>query len=154
MQFSAEVIASLIGGTIEGDKNAAVSDFSKIETARPGTITFLANPKYTHYIYTTDASIVLVNNDFVAEAPVKATLIRCANPYEALAELLNMAAKALKPDPQGIEQPVHISEGSDTEGASYIGAFAYIGRGVKLGKNVKIYPQAYIGDGEIGRAHV
>ncbi len=147
MQFSAEVIASLIGGTIEGDKNAAVSDFSKIETARPGTITFLANPKYTHYIYTTDASIVLVNNDFVAEAPVKATLIRCANPYEALAELLNMAAKALKPDPQGIEQPVHISEGSDTEGASYIGAFAYIGRGVKLGKNVKIYPQAYIGDG-------
>lgn len=149
MQFSAEVIANLIGGTVEGDKNAAVSDFSKIEEARPGTITFLANPKYTHFIYSTEASVVLVNNDFVAEQPVKATLVRCANPYEALASLLEMAAKAVMPDPRGVEQPVYISEGADTAQAAYIGAFAYIGRGVKLGKNVKIYPQAYIGDGVI-----
>lgn len=147
MQFSAEIIANLIGGTIEGDKNVAVSDFAKIEDARPGTITFLANPKYTHFIYSTEASIVLVSNDFVAESPVKATLIRCADPYSALAVLLEAAAKALRPDPRGIEEPCHIDPTADASGAAYIGAFAYIGRGVRLGRNVRIYPQAYIGDG-------
>lgn len=151
MQLTADIIANHIGGAVEGDGSVAVHDFSKIESGRPGTITFLANPKYTHYIYTTDASVVLVRRDFVAEQPVKATLIRVADPYACLAQLLNLAATLMKPNPVGVEQPVFIGEGSAVPEGAYIGAFAYIGKGVKLGKNVKIYPQVYIGDGvEIG----
>ncbi len=151
MQLTASIIASHLGGTVEGDGSVAVSDFAKIEAARPGTITFLANPKYTHHIYTTDASVVLVRRDFVAEQPVRATLIRVDDPYAALAQLLNLAASLLKPNPVGIEEPVHIGEGTQVPEGAYIGAFAYIGKGVKLGRNVKIYPQAYVGDGvEIG----
>ena len=151
MQLTADIIASHLGGTVEGNGSAAVHDFGKIESADPGSITFLANPKYTHYIYTTDASIVLVNRDFKAEAPIKATLIRVDDPYSALAQLLNLAASLLKPNPTGVEHPVFISDGVQVPEGAYIGAFAYIGKGVKLGKNVKIYPQAYVGDGvEIG----
>lgn len=147
MQLTADIIANHIGGTVEGDGSVAVHDFAKIETAGPDTITFLANPKYTHHIYTTGASIVLVKRDFVPEQPVKATLIRVDDPYSCLAQLLNLAASLLKPNPVGIEQPVFIGEGTEIPEESYIGAFAYIGKGVKLGKNVKIYPQTYVGDG-------
>ena len=140
MQLTADIIAGHIGGTVEGDPTAAVSDFAKIEEARPGQITFLANPKYTHYIYSTRASIVLVGRDFVAEEPVSATLIRVDDPYSALAELMNVAAKALRPSPEGIEEGCHIAPGVEVPDGCYIGAFAYVAPGVKLGKNVKIYP--------------
>lgn len=124
---------------------------AKIEEGHPGAISFLANPKYTHYIYTTGSSAVLVSNDFVAEQPVKATLIRVADPYATVAQLLKMAEQMLTPVMKGIEQPVSVSDDVQLPEDIYLGAFAYIGRGVKLGKNVKIYPQAFIGQGvEIG----
>lgn len=147
MQLTAQLIAQYIGGEVEGDGTVAVSDFAKIEEARCGTITFLANPKYTHYIYNTEASIVLVGRDFKAEEPVKATLIRVDNPYSALATLMNVAAQALQPHYEGIEEGSHIAEGVEIPEGCYVGAFAYIARGAKIGKNVKIYPGAYVGDG-------
>lgn len=152
MEFTASQIAQFIGGTIEGDGEARVSTFAKIEDGAPGTLSFLANPKYTHYIYETKASAVLVSNDFVAEAPVSATLIRVANPYETLSELMRIVARYTESStPTGIEQPSFIAEGVEIPDKAYIGAFSYIGKGVKLGFATKIYPQVYIGDNvEIG----
>ena len=94
MEFSAQQIASVLGGTVEGDPEVKVNNFSKIEEGKPGTLTFLANPKYEHFIYQTEASIVLVNNDFTPAEPVKATLVKVANAYASLAILLNMAEQA------------------------------------------------------------
>lgn len=145
MEFSADLIAQQVGGTVEGDGSVTVSTFSKIEEAKAGSITFLANPKYTHFIYTTDASIVLVNNDFVAEQPVKATLIHVKDPYATLSDLLTMVAKFMFVMPTGIEQPNFVAEGINVDEDSYIGAFAYVGQGAKLGKSVKIFPQTYVG---------
>ena len=151
MQFTAQIIASHLGGELEGNPEATVCDFAKIEDARPGTITFLANPKYTHYIYDTQASVVLVRRDFVAERPVAATLIRVDDPYGCLAALLSLAAKAIQPQPTGVEPGCFIAEGVEVPDSCYVGAFAYIGAGAKIGKGAKIYPQAYIGPGvEIG----
>ncbi|MFG6381121.1 MAG: UDP-3-O-(3-hydroxymyristoyl)glucosamine N-acyltransferase [Muribaculum sp.] len=151
MEFSAIQIAALVNGTVEGDGEVKVSTFAKIEEGQPGAISFLANPKYTHFIYDTASSIVLVGNEFVAEHPVKATLIRVADPYATVASLLEMVSKMSAPNPVGVEQPSYISEGVAVADDVYVGAFAYIGKSVKLGKNVKIYPQVYVGDGvEIG----
>ncbi|MDO4319671.1 MAG: UDP-3-O-(3-hydroxymyristoyl)glucosamine N-acyltransferase [Bacteroidales bacterium] len=147
MEFKAGQIAAMIGGTVDGDPEIAVSTFAKIEEAGAGAITFLANPKYTHHIYTTGASIVLVRRDFVAEQPVGATLIRVDDPYETLSRLLEFASRAMTPQPIGIEQPCHIADGVAVGDDCYVGAFAYIGRGAVIGSGVKIYPQAYIGDG-------
>ena len=147
MTFTADIIASQIGGTVEGRGDVAVSDFAKIEEGRPGTITFLANPKYEHYLYTTEASVVLVRSDLELSAPVKAMLIRVADPYSALAALMGIAAQALRPSHRGIEQPCHIAEGVEISDDCYVGAFAYIGKGARIGRNVKIYPQVYIGEG-------
>lgn len=145
ISFTAQQIATVLNGTIEGDSSIEVNNFSKIEEGKPGTLTFLSNPKYTHYIYTTNASIVLVNNDFVAESPIKATLIRCANAYAALAVLLNMVEKS-RPQKTGIEPMSYISENATLGENVYVGAFAYIADNVKVGNNTKIYPQSYIGD--------
>lgn len=147
MEFKAAQIAALIGGTVEGNPDAAVHTFAKIEEAREGSITFLANPKYTHHIYETGASIVLVRRDFTPERPVEATLIRVDDPYETLSKLLEFASRAMTPQPEGIEQPCFIADGVEVPAGCYIGAFAYVGRDVKLGKNVKIYPQSYVGEG-------
>ena len=138
-----------MGGTVDGDATVKVSDFAKIEEATAGTLTFLANPKYTHFIYTTKASIVLVANDFVAEEAVAATLVRVANPYETLSQLMQMVDAALNQHPTGVEQPAFVAEGTDVPEDAYIGAFAYVGRGVKLGRGVKIYPQVYVGDNAV-----
>lgn len=137
----------MVGGAVEGNPDAAVSTFAKIEEAGPGAITFLANPKYTHFIYTTGASVVLVSRDFAPEQPVKATLVRVDNPYETLSRLLDLAAAALNPQPTGMEQPSFVAEGVEVPADAYIGAFAYIGAGATLGAGVKIYPQAYVGPG-------
>lgn len=147
MQFTAQLIASHLGGEVVGNPDVTVDNFAKIDDAGPGTITFLANPKYTHFVYTTKASVVLVRRDFVPEKPVDATLIKVDDPYGCLAQLLSLAAQAIQPRPTGIEQPSHIAQGVEISDDCYVGAFAYIGEGARIGKGVKIYPQAYIGQG-------
>lgn len=146
MEFTANQIASLVNGIVVGDGNVTVKTFAKIEEGHAGAISFLANPKYTHYIYDTKSSIVLVKNDFEPEQEVSATLIKVEDPYATLAMLLDMVSKLLNPQPTGVEQPSYVSTGVEIPEEAYIGAFAYIGAGVKLGKGVKIYPQAYIGN--------
>ena len=147
MEFKASQIAELVKGELVGNPDAAVTTFSKIEEARPGAITFLANPKYTHFIYSTEASVVLVRRDFEASEHVAATLIRVDDPYATLSELLQYVSASMAPHPSGIEQPCHIADGVDIDPDTYVGAFAYVGQDVTLGKGVKIYPQAYIGQG-------
>ncbi len=159
MELTPQLIASLIDGKVEGDGNVRLTGFAKIEEAAPGYVTFIANPKYSHYIYETEASAVLVSDDFVVERPVSPVLIRVKDPYVALADLMN-AMESTRPRPQGIEQPCFIEEGVVVPDDAYIGAFAYIGKGVHLGKGVKVYPQSYIGenvtigDGSVIRAGV
>lgn len=149
MKFTASQIAAAVGGTVDGDENATVSTFAKIEEAADGTLTFLANPKYTHHIYDTHASIVLVRRDFVAEHPVNATLIRVDDPYATLSRLLQMVDAVVNARPTGVEQPSFVAEDVELPEGAYIGAFAYVGKGARLGRNVKIYPQAYVGPGAI-----
>lgn len=136
----------MTGGHVEGDGNVEIKGFAKIEEAKPGDVTFIANPKYAHFIHATKATAVLVSEDFDADGADVPALIRVADPYKSLADLLN-AFQASQPVPRGIEQPVHIGEGTEVPDDAYIGAFAYVGRGVKLGRGVLIYPQAYVGDG-------
>lgn len=147
MEFSAAQIAALLGGTVEGNDAATVSNLSKIEEGKPGTLSFLANPKYTNYIYDTDASIVIVNKTLKLDRPVKdsCTLIRVEDSYASFAKLLEMYEQ-VKGDKKGIEQPSYISENAKHGKDCYIGAFAYIGQNVKIGDNVKLYPHVYIGD--------
>ncbi|MCI6893756.1 MAG: UDP-3-O-(3-hydroxymyristoyl)glucosamine N-acyltransferase [Bacteroidales bacterium] len=146
MELTAKQLAELVHGTVDGDEHVKINTYSKIEEAHEGSLTFLANPKYTHFIYSTQASAVLVHNDFVAEHPIKATLIRVEDPYSTLAILLNMLQESLNPRKKGIEQPSYVSEGVALPEDIYLGAFAYIGKGVKIGKGAQIYPQAYVGD--------
>jgi UDP-3-O-[3-hydroxymyristoyl] glucosamine N-acyltransferase len=147
MEFSAGQIAALLGGTVEGDENVMVSNLSKIEEGVVGTLSFLANPKYTNYIYDTNASIVIVNNSLELEKPIKSncTLIRVEDSYASFATLLEMYNQ-FKGNKSGIEQPSFISEKSVHGTDCYIGAFAYVGQNVKIGNNTKIYPHVYIGD--------
>lgn len=148
MEFTALQIAQVLGGTIEGNPDVAIRTYSKIEEGVPGALTFFANPKYEHFVYSTAATAILVNNDFTPSQEVKATLIRVPNAYEALAQLLNMYEQ-MQPKKVGIEQPSYISPKASVGEFAYVGAFAYIGDNAKIGKNVKIYPQAYIGDGVV-----
>lgn len=145
MQFTAEQIASMVGGTVEGDPNAVVSTVAKIEEGHQGAISFLSNPKYTHYIYTTESSIVLVSREFKPEQPVKATLIRVDDPYATVAMLMQMAAKMMNPDMKGIEPHAAVGEGVEIDGSCYVGSFAYVSKGAKIGRNVKIYPRCFVG---------
>jgi UDP-3-O-[3-hydroxymyristoyl] glucosamine N-acyltransferase len=145
MEITAEQLAALVKGTVDGDSSTVINNYAKIEEATQGCLTFLANPKYTHFIYSTKASAVLVRKDFVPEHPVSVTMIRVDDPYATLAELLNFVASQ-RPAKVGIEQPSYVSEGVKLPDDVYIGAFAYVGKDVVMGKNVKIYPQAYVGD--------
>ena len=145
MEFSAQQIAGFLNGTIEGDPNVKVSNFSKIEEGKPGTLTFLANLKYAHHIYNTEASIVLVNNDFKPEQPIKATLVKVENAYAALAMLLNLVEQS-KSKKKGVDSTAFIAASATVSDDCYVGNFAYIGEGVKMGKNCMVYPHAYIGD--------
>lgn len=146
MELTATQLANLVNGTVDGDCDVKVSTFARIEEGTPGALSFLANPKYTHYIYSTDSSIVLVKNDFEAELPIKATLIRVEDPYATMAHLLEMVTKMSDSEKVGVESPSYVSEGVEIPADAYIGAFAYIGKNVKLGKGVKIYPHVYVGD--------
>lgn len=151
MELTASQLAALVNGQVEGDENVKVNTFAKIEEGHPGALSFLANPKYTNFIYTTESSIVLVRRDFVAEHPVKATLIRVDDPYATVAHLLDMVSKMNQVEKRGIEMPSFVAEGVNVPDDAYVGAFAYIGNGAKIGAGAKIYPQAYVGAGcEIG----
>jgi UDP-3-O-[3-hydroxymyristoyl] glucosamine N-acyltransferase len=145
MEFKAQIIADFLGGTVEGDAETTVSDLTKIEEGKPGTIAFLSNPKYNKYLYETKASIVIVNQDLELEAEVETTLIRVPNAYNAFASLLELYQQA-KGNKTGIESPSYIDQTATVGKDAYIGAFAYIGKNVRLGNNVKIYPQVYVGD--------
>jgi len=147
MEFTAAQIAQLLNGTIEGDAGVKVNNVAKIEEGIAGRLAFLANPAYTNYIYTTDASIVLVNKSLHLEKPVKksCTLIRVDNAYESFAKLLQIYVE-VKGAKSGIEQPSFISKTAVLGKDCYVGAFAYIGENAKIGNNVKIYPHTYIGD--------
>ncbi|MBV8390374.1 MAG: UDP-3-O-(3-hydroxymyristoyl)glucosamine N-acyltransferase [Mucilaginibacter sp.] len=145
MQFTAHEISLLLNGTVEGDPQVTVNRLAKIEEATAGAISFLANPKYEQYLYTTDASAVLVNNDFVAAEPVKATLIRVDNAYSAITILLEKY-NTIKLNKSGIEQPSFIHPTAKVGDDCYVGAFAYIGPGARIGKKCKIYPNVYIAD--------
>jgi UDP-3-O-[3-hydroxymyristoyl] glucosamine N-acyltransferase len=145
MEYSAKVIAGLLNGEIEGNPDVTVNNVSKIEEGKKGTIAFLANPKYTKYLYTTDASIVLINKELKLERGVRCTLIRVDNAYEAFASLLEMQNQD-KPSRVGIH-PSAVVEPTAKLGADvYLGATCYIGENVILGDQVKIYPQVYVGD--------
>ena len=146
MKFSANQIAEFLNGRVEGDGKIEVNDIAKIEDGKPGTLAFLSNPKYTSYIYSTNSSVVLVNNSFKADKKISATLIYVADAYQAFASLLELVAEAMFEPKTGIEQPSFIHKSSKYGKEIYVGAFAYIGKNVKIGDNVKIYPQVYIGD--------
>lgn len=145
MQFTAKDIGFMLNGTVEGDPGAAVSSLAKIEEASSGSVSFLANPKYEQYLYSTNASIVIINKDLVLTGQVKPTLIRVDNAYSAFSVLLEKY-NTIKLDKHGIEQPCFIHPSAVTGKNCYIGAFAYIGPNVKLGDNCKVYPGTYIAD--------
>jgi UDP-3-O-[3-hydroxymyristoyl] glucosamine N-acyltransferase len=146
MQFTAAQIAMLIQGTIEGDANATVGSFGKIEEAGAGQLTFLANPKYEDYIYNTRASVVIINAAQTLREPVAATLIRVADAYSAFATLLAKYQEMMTQQLTGIQEPSYISKTAKLGNNVFVGAFAYIGDNVTIGNNVKIFPNAYIGD--------
>jgi UDP-3-O-[3-hydroxymyristoyl] glucosamine N-acyltransferase len=145
MTFTARQIADFLNGEIVGNPDTTVNNFSKIEDGKPKTITFLANPKYTSYIYETKADIVLVNSDFIPEKEITATLIKVPNAYAALATLMDMAANAI-PKKTGVEPMSFIAESASIGAETYVGAFAYIGENVQVGDGAKIYPHTYIDD--------
>jgi UDP-3-O-[3-hydroxymyristoyl] glucosamine N-acyltransferase len=148
MKFKATQIAEILNGVIEGIPDVEVDKLSKIEEAQEGSLTFLANPKYTSFIYKTNASICIVSKDFKPAEKLKTTLIKVDEPYEAFSKLLEYYNQ-IKLHKSGIEQPCYISESASYGDDVYIGAFAYIGKNVKIGNRVKIYPNTYIGDNVI-----
>ena len=145
MQFTAHEISLLLNGTVEGDPSATVSQLAKIEEASAGSLSFLANPKYEQYLYSTNASIVIVNNDLLLAEPIKATLIRVENAYSSFSVLLEKY-NTIKLNKTGIEQPNFVHPKAQVGDNCYIGAFSYIGPGAKVGSNCKIYPHTYVGD--------
>jgi UDP-3-O-[3-hydroxymyristoyl] glucosamine N-acyltransferase len=146
MQFSAAQIAALINGKLEGNPEVLVNNFGKIEEAQAGQLAFLANPKYEEYLYSTRASIIIVNDNQILKEKINATLILVPDAYIAFASLLSKYQEMMNQQLTGIQEPVYISKTASLGENVFIGAFAYIGNNVKLGNNVKIYPQSYIGD--------
>lgn len=145
MEFTAEQIANVIGGRVEGNKDAKVHTFAKIEEGTEGAISFLSNPKYTHYLYNTKSSIVIVNEDLELEKDVDATLIRVKNAYESIAKLLQIY-EASKPKKTGVAPQAYIAPSAKLGNNCYVGPFAYVGEGAEIGDECQIYPHAVIGD--------
>ena len=146
MKFTAAQIAGILEGKVEGNSNAEVWNVAKIEEGAPGMISFLANPKYTHYIYETQSSIVLVNADFEATAPISATLIRVPDAYASFAKLLAFYDQ-MSQNKQGSSSLAFVSSTAQCGENVYLGEFAFVGENAKIGNNVKVYPQVYVGDG-------
>ena len=145
MEFSATQIATFLSGTIEGNPDVKVYNVAKIEEGAPGMLSFLANPKYSQYLYTTQSSIVLINNDFELQDKVSATLIRVPDAYAAFAQLLGLYQQFMQAK-SGVSSLSFISKDATYGEDVYIGEFAFIGERAKIGNRVKIYPQVYIGD--------
>jgi UDP-3-O-[3-hydroxymyristoyl] glucosamine N-acyltransferase len=148
MQFTAAQIAGLLKGQIEGDANVTVTKLAKIEEGVPGSISFLANPLYTQYLYSTQASVVIINKDFVLTAPVTATLIRVDSAANAFSQLLEMY-NAVKLNKKGVSKLAFIAESAKVGSDIYAGEFSFVGENTTIGNNVKIYPQVYIGDNAV-----
>jgi len=148
MEFTAGQIAALLQGEIEGDANAKITKLAKIEEGTPGSISFLANPLYNQYLYTTKASLVIVAKDLVLTGPVSTTLVRVADPGNAFAQLLEMYNQ-VKLNKKGISPKAHISESATVGKDIYAGEFSFIGENAQIGNNVKIYPNVYIGDNAV-----
>ena len=146
MQFSAAQIALLINGKTEGDDSVTVSSFGKIEEAGKGQLAFLANPKYEDYLYSTGASIIIVNESQLLKDPVSATLIRVTDAYSAFATLLAAYQKMATQQLTGTQEPVYISKTAKVGQEVFLGAFVYAGNNVIIGNNVKIFPQVFLGD--------
>ncbi|OQP46656.1 UDP-3-O-(3-hydroxymyristoyl)glucosamine N-acyltransferase [Niastella populi] len=146
MQFTAAQIAMIINGTVEGNPEASVHSFGKIEEAQPGQLSFLANPKYEEYLYTTKATLVIINAAQELKEPVQATLIRVPDAYSAFATLLTKYQEMATQKLTGIQEPAYISKSAKVGQQVYIGAFSYLGENVVLGNNVKIFPNVFLGD--------
>ena len=151
MEFTAKQIADMIGGRVEGDEQAKINTFAKIEEGKKGAISFLSNPKYTPYIYETQSSVVLINEDVELTQPVSCTLIRVKNAYESVAKLLQLYA-SMMPKKTGIAPLAFVSKSAQIGENVYIDPFAYIGDNVKIGDGSRIYPHVTIYDGcQIGK---
>lgn len=146
MQFSAEMIAAGLGGDIVGNKDVTVSTFAKIEEGHAGALSFMANPKYENYVYTTDSSIVIVNRSWEPKEPVKATLIKVDDAYGSFAKLLELYA-SYKPRKKGVHPTAVVAESAKVGEGCYIGAYVVIDEGAEVGEGVSLYPHVYIGDG-------
>jgi len=153
MQFTAKQISEFINGTIEGDENAIVEELSKIEDGKPGSLCFLSNPKYENYLYSTNASVVIVSQDFLPSQAVKSTLIKVADPYSAFSVLLDRYNEVISQlgDSSGIEQPSFVHPTAKLGKNVFVAAFSYIAENVEIGDNSKILAQVYVGpDTKIG----
>jgi UDP-3-O-[3-hydroxymyristoyl] glucosamine N-acyltransferase len=151
MKLSVAQIAELLDAEIIGDPTIEVDSVSGLEAGRKGSISFLANPKYLPFLFTTAASAVLVSQDFVPEKPVSAVLLKVPDPYSAFSRLLSLAEAEQMRQRKGIESPSYIADTAELGKDVYVGAFAYIGENAKIGDHVRIFPNVYIGDGaEIG----
>ena len=148
MKFTAGQLAGILEGEVDGNPEIAVHKLTKIEEGEKGSLTFLANPKYTSHIYTTKASVTIVNRDFVPEQVLATTLIKVDDAYKSFSKLLEYYNQ-VKSDKQGIEDPVYMSDTATYGTGLYLGAFSYLGNNVKVGDNVKIYPNVFIGDNVI-----
>lgn len=146
MQFSAVQIAMLINGKVEGDPSATVASFGKIEEAVANQLAFLANPKYEEYLYTTKASVIIVNESQELKEAVSATLIRVPDAYSAFASLLQKYQEIVRQQLSGIQEPSFIAKSAKLGENVFVGAFSYIGENVIVGNNAKIYPGVYLGD--------
>jgi len=146
MKFTAEQIAGILEGEVVGNPNAEVFKLSKIEEGTDGSLTFLANPKYAHYIYSTEATITIVNQSFIPESEITTTLIKVEDAYLSFSKLLEFYDQARKASKTGIEHPSVISPNVKYGENLFLGSFSYIGSNVILGTNVKIYPNCYVGD--------
>jgi len=149
MTFSAAQIAMLINGKIEGDANAQVASFGKIEEAQPGQLSFLANPKYEDYLYNTKASVIIINDGQEIKSSVTSTLIRVPDAYTAFATLLTKYQEMATQQMTGIQEPSYISKTAKLGTNVFVGAFTYIGENVTIGNNVKLFPQVFLGDNVI-----
>jgi UDP-3-O-[3-hydroxymyristoyl] glucosamine N-acyltransferase len=147
MEFTVSQITALLGGTLKGDGNEKVTMLAKIQEAKKGQIAFLSNPKYEQYIYTTEATTVIVSKDFKAKKEIKSSLIYVDDPYVSFTKLLEEYHKMVAFQKTGIEEPSFAGKNCTFGANLYRGAFSYLGNGVKLGDNVKIYPHSYVGDG-------
>ncbi|MCK5467202.1 MAG: UDP-3-O-(3-hydroxymyristoyl)glucosamine N-acyltransferase [Cyclobacteriaceae bacterium] len=146
MEFTINQIAAMLQGEVDGNGQEKVKTIGKIENAKKGAITFLSNPKYEDFIYSSEASAVIVKKDFQPEKPIQTTLIRVADPYLSFTRLLEEYDKIKSYSKVGVEEPSFVSSNTEVGENIYRGAFSYVGSNVKIGNNVKIYPHAYIGD--------